>query len=61
MQRFHLPWIRRRKRNDPELPLKPPIHVGALSNGEIFRGDTPRSERVKAEILRRAKQSLTAS
>ena len=54
MRQFRLPWIRARKRTAPELPLKAPIQLGAMSNGEVFR---PRSElqaKTEALILERA-------
>lgn len=51
MNRFRLPWLRNRRRTDPELPIKPPLQLGALSNGEIFRADTPLSERARQLIL----------
>jgi hypothetical protein len=54
MNRFRLAWLRRRKRTDPELPLKPPIQLGALSNGEIFRPDTPSSEQTRRLIFDKA-------
>jgi uncharacterized protein len=52
--RSHRPWLHAQKRGAPELPLKPPIQLGALSNGEIFRGATPESERVTRLILEKA-------
>jgi hypothetical protein len=54
MNRFRLPWLRRRKRTDPELPLKPPIQLGALSNGEIFRADTRTSQQTRQLIFDKA-------
>jgi len=54
MDRYRLAWLRQQKRTDPELPLKPPIQLGALSNGEIFRADTPESERATKLILDKA-------
>jgi hypothetical protein len=53
MSSYKLPWLRQRK-GSPELPLKPPIQIGALSNGEVFRASTPDSERVHRLILEKA-------
>lgn len=56
MTRYRLPWNHQQKRTDPELPVKPPIQLGALSNGEIFRADTPESARATRLILEKAEQ-----
>jgi hypothetical protein len=48
-----MPWLRQRK-GSPELPLKPPIELGAISNGEMFRPASPHSERVTRLILEKA-------
>jgi hypothetical protein len=53
MKQFKLPTWRRRK-CDREPPLKPPIQLGALSNGEMFRCSTPASERAVRMILEKA-------
>jgi uncharacterized protein len=53
MNPHKLPWLRQRK-GSPELPLKPPVQIGALSNGEIFRPNTPASERTHRLILEKA-------
>ena len=52
MRRF--PWIRMRKKTDPELPLEPPIHLGNFSTGEYFHEQTPREKRIRRMILERA-------
>ena len=54
MTHHRLPWLQRLKRSRAEPPLKPPIQLGALSNGEIFRADTPESARVTQLILEKA-------
>lgn len=53
MSSHRLPTSRRRK-TSTELPLKPPIQLGALSNGEIFRASTAASERATRLILEKA-------
>jgi uncharacterized protein len=53
MSSYKLPWLRQRK-GSPELPLKPPIQIGALSNGEVFRSNTIDSERTHRLILEKA-------
>ena len=54
MTRHRLPWLQQLKRSHAEPPLKAPIQLGALSNGEIFRADTPESARVTRLILEKA-------
>lgn len=49
-----VPWIRMRKKTAPELPLKPPIHLGNFSNGEFFHEQTPLERKIHHEILVRA-------
>src|SRR5690348_14229779 len=61
MTRFRLPWIRERKRTAPEIVVKPPLQIGALSNGEVFRAQTPRSrlaERMIFEFAERGARRL---
>jgi hypothetical protein len=53
MKQFKLPKLRSYKR-DREPELKPPIQLGALSNGEMFRAATPASERAVRMILEKA-------
>jgi uncharacterized protein len=52
MRRF--PWIRLRKKTDPELPFEPPIHLGNFSTGEYFHEQTPRERLIRRMILERA-------
>jgi uncharacterized protein len=56
MSRHRLPWLRRTRRSEPELPVKAPIQLGALSNGEIFRADTAESERAIRLIMEKAEE-----
>ncbi|MET0287225.1 MAG: hypothetical protein ABW352_22260, partial [Polyangiales bacterium] len=51
-----MPWLRLGRRTDPEVPVKAPIQLGALSNGEIFRADTPESDRAIRMIMEKADQ-----
>ncbi|HEY6560202.1 MAG TPA: amidohydrolase family protein [Polyangiaceae bacterium] len=46
-----LPWLRMRKKTDPELPLTPPIRLGNYSNGEYFHEQTPLERKIQREIL----------
>src|SRR5580698_3899710 len=50
------PWLKLRKKTEPELPLEPPIWFGNQSNGEYFRHQTPQEAKMRAEILRRAEK-----
>ncbi|MFT3921780.1 MAG: amidohydrolase family protein [Myxococcales bacterium] len=61
MKRFRLPWIRDRKRTAPEIQAKVPLQIGALSNGEIFRGETRQSrmaQRIIFELAERGAKRL---
>ena len=48
------PWLKLRKKTDPELPLEPPIWFGNHSNGEYYHPQTPREAFMREEILRRS-------
>jgi len=50
------PWLKLRKKTDPELPLEPPIWMGNHSNGEYYHQQTPREAFMREEILRRAEK-----
>jgi uncharacterized protein len=45
------PWLKLRKKTDPELPLQPPIRLGNFSNGEFFHAQTPLERKIHREIL----------
>ncbi|HMJ13762.1 MAG TPA: amidohydrolase family protein [Polyangiaceae bacterium] len=49
-----LPWLRMRKKTDPELPLTPPVRLGNFSNGEFFHEQTPLERKIEREILMQA-------
>lgn len=51
------PWLKLRKKTDPELPLRPPIRLGNFSNGEFFHEQTPLERRIEKEILVRADEN----
>jgi predicted TIM-barrel fold metal-dependent hydrolase len=50
MTRF--PWLKMRRKTDPELPLEPPIFLGNKSNGEFFWEATSRERKMRELILR---------
>jgi hypothetical protein len=52
MARF--PWLKLRKKTEPELPLEPPIWLGSHSNGEYFHQQTPQEARMRRAILQKA-------
>jgi hypothetical protein len=54
MSHLKLPWLRRRKKTDAELPLKPPIHLSPFSNGEVFFTPGPAERRIRQLILEKA-------
>jgi hypothetical protein len=45
------PWLRMRKKTEPELPLEPPVWLGPLSNGEYFRFPTEHEKKLRRLIL----------
>jgi predicted TIM-barrel fold metal-dependent hydrolase len=51
------PWMKIRKKTEPELPYEPPIHLGNKSNGEFFHEQTPLERKMRAEILRRGEEN----
>jgi len=42
-----LPWVRRRKKWEPELPLRAPLPLGPMSNGEFFHPDNDRKRLIR--------------
>jgi predicted TIM-barrel fold metal-dependent hydrolase len=50
------PWLKLRKKTEPELPLEPPIWMGNHSNGEYFHHQTPREKFMREEIIRRSEK-----
>jgi len=50
------PWLKLRKKTDPELPLEPPVWFGNRSNGEFFHHQTRREAQMREEILKRAEK-----
>jgi hypothetical protein len=54
MSQYKLPWLRRRKKTDAELPLKPPIHLSPFSNGEVFFTPGPLERQIRKLILEKA-------
>ena len=52
-----LPWLKMRKKTDPELPLKPPIWFGNQSNGEYFRPATEKDRKLERLVLERSDEN----
>jgi hypothetical protein len=49
-----IPWLRMRKKTDPELPYEPPIWFGNMSNGEYYRPATKEDRLMRKLILETA-------
>lgn len=45
------PWLTKRTKTMPELPLEPPLWMGARSNGEYFHFQTPYERRLRRFVL----------
>jgi uncharacterized protein len=56
MKDLKLPWLRRRKKTEPELPLKSPLHMTPFSNGEVFFTPGPAERRIERLILQKAEE-----
>ncbi|HEY6559770.1 MAG TPA: amidohydrolase family protein [Polyangiaceae bacterium] len=56
MSDFRQRWLRSRKRTDPELPLKTPIHLGDRSNGEYFWEASPQERLAEKLALEKAEE-----
>src|SRR5262245_49159688 len=52
--RTRLPWLTRRRKTHPELPLEPPIWMGTRSNGEYFHFQTPYEKALRQLVLEQA-------
>lgn len=48
------PWLKMRKKTDPELPLEPPIWMKSYSNGECFYQQTERDKKLRQFVLETA-------
>ena len=46
------PWLRLRKKSEPEWPYEPPIMLGNKSNGEFFHEQTPMEKKIRHRILK---------
>jgi predicted TIM-barrel fold metal-dependent hydrolase len=55
--RTRFPWLTRRRKTDPELPLEPPLWLGTRSNGEYFHAQTPYEKRLRQFVLERADEN----
>src|SRR6187431_2295919 len=49
-----LPWLRNRKKTEPEPPVRLPIACGPVSNGEAWWPDTPRKALIRKLVLEKA-------
>jgi uncharacterized protein len=49
-----LPWLRKRKKTEPEPPVRLPIACGPVSNGEAWWPDTPRKQLIRKLVLEKA-------
>jgi uncharacterized protein len=45
------PWLKMRKKTDPELPFEPPIWMKSSSNGEYFHFQTPYEKKLRKFTL----------
>jgi predicted TIM-barrel fold metal-dependent hydrolase len=48
------PWLARRRKTDPELPIEPPLWMGTRSNGEYFHFQTPYEKKLRQFVLEQA-------
>jgi uncharacterized protein len=55
--RSKFPWLKNRRKTEPELPYEPPIWFGNRSNGEYFRPATERDRKLRALILNKAEEN----
>jgi hypothetical protein len=51
-----VPWLRRLKKTDVEAPLRLPMAVGPLSNGEGWWPDNPRKRLIRKLVLEKAEE-----
>src|SRR6187551_439205 len=54
MAKTKAPWLKLRKKTDPEWHEAPPVRLGNHSNGEYYHEQTPRERLMRKEIMRRA-------
>lgn len=52
-----MPWLQRRRKTDPELPLEPPLWMGTRSNGEYFHFQTPYERKLRQFVLEKADEN----
>src|SRR5262245_39671694 len=52
-----LPWLRNRKKTEPEVPVRLPIACGPVSNGEAWWPDTPRKALIRKLVLEKADEA----
>jgi hypothetical protein len=51
------PWLRLRKKTEPELPLEPPVWLGDVSNGEYYRFQTEHERKLRKHVLVKADEN----
>lgn len=49
-----MPWLKRRRKTDPELPIEPPLWMGTRSNGEYFHFQTSYERKLRQFVLEKA-------
>lgn len=54
MNRPRFPWVHAKRRTDRELPERPPMYFGPISNGEVFRPATRNAQRIDRMIMEKA-------
>jgi predicted TIM-barrel fold metal-dependent hydrolase len=51
------PWLKMRKKTQPEIPYETPIWMGSRSNGEYFHQQTPYEKKLRNFVLRKADEN----
>jgi hypothetical protein len=53
-KKHQLPFLRKRRKTELELPVQPPLHFGPFSNGEVFFRPGPQERLIHKLILEKA-------
>ena len=51
------PWLKLRKKTEPEIPYETPIWMGNRSNGEYFHKQTPYEKKLRNFVLQKADEN----
>src|SRR5215208_3716192 len=51
------PWLKMRKKTQPEIPYETPIWMGNRSNGEYFHKQTPYEKKLRKFVLQKADEN----